>query len=465
MLRDQYAIDKFFMDIAKRASEMDRILVQMDSLLDDEALYQMIRRDMAQRHTRSATTGRPSTPVEVVLRMLAVKHLYGLSYEQTEQQVRDSLVLRQFCRVYFNAVPDDTVLLRWAQQIRGETLVAFNQRLSRLAVELRVTRGRKLRTDGTVVESNIAYPSDSKLLADGVRVISRTLKRIQSTFAQPGERAAAWFRDRTRSARTQARQIQRRARQRSQAAQAEMQSVYRRLVAVAKATVQQAKTVVSRVQSQWSVPGQGLVQQLQTVVPQVEQVIEQTVRRVFAGEAVPAQEKLVSLFEPHTAIIRRQKPGKETEFGHKVWLDEVEGGIITRWEILAGNPSEETQWQPALDHHRQHFGRPPHQASADRGLYSPANEAYAQQLGVKRIILPKPGHKTASRRHHEAQAWFRRGRRYHAGIEGRISVLKRKHGLSRCRYHGQAGFARWVGGGVVANNLTKIGGKLALATS
>jgi IS5 family transposase len=242
-----------------------------------------------------------------------------------------------------------------------------------------------------------------------------------------------------------------------------MQSVYRRLVAVAKATVQQAKTVVSRVQSQWSAQGQGLIQQLQTLVPQVEQVIEQTVRRVFAGEAVPAQEKLVSLFEPHTAIIRRQKPGKETEFGHKVWLDEVEGGIITRWEILAGNPPEETQWQPALDHHRQLFAHPPHQASADRGLYSPANEAYAQQLGVKRIILPKPGHKTASRRQHEAQSWFRRGRRYHAGIEGRISVLKRKHGLSRCRYHGQAGFARWVGWGVVANNLTKIGGKLALA--
>jgi IS5 family transposase len=300
-------------------------------------------------------------------------------------------------------------------------------------------------------------------LADGVRVLSRTLKRLQSALAQPGELATAWFRNRTRSARNQARQIQRRARQRSQAAQAAMQSAYHRLVTIAKATVQQAKTVVNRIQSQVSTQRQGLIQQLQAIVPQVEQVIEQTVRRVFAGEAVPAQEKLVSLFEPHTDIIRRQKPGKETEFGHKVWLDEVEGGIITRWDILAGNPPEETQWQPALDHHRQRFGRPPYQASADRGLYSPDNEAYAQQLGVKRIILPKPGHKTASRRQHEAQPWFRRGRRYHAGIEGRISVLKRKHGLSRCRYRGQAGFARWVGWGVIANNLTKIGGKLALA--
>jgi IS5 family transposase len=283
--------------------------------------------------------------------------------------------------------------------------------------------------------------------------------------ADAGELATAWFRNRTRSARNQARQIQRRARQRSQAAKTEMQTVYRRLVTVAKATVQQAKRVVNHLPSQLSAQEQGLRQHLQAVVPQVEQVIEQTVRRVFAGEAVPAQEKLVSLFEPHTAIIRRQKPGKETEFGHKVWLDEVEGGIITRWEILAGNPPEETQWQTALDHHRQRFGRPPYQASADRGLYSPDNQAYAQQLGVKRIILPKPGHKTASRRQHEAQPWFRRGRRYHAGIEGRISVLKRKHGLSRARYHGQAGFARWVAWGVVANNLTQIASKLALAIS
>jgi transposase, IS5 family len=185
------------------------------------------------------------------------------------------------------------------------------------------------------------------------------------------------------------------------------------------------------------------------------------VRRVLQGESVPATLKLVSLFEAHTAIIRRKKPAKETEFGHKVWLDEVEGGIVTRWQVLSGNPPDEEQWQPALDHHIDQFGHPPWQASADRGLYSPDNETYAQAKGVKRIILPKPGRKDDARRLLEQQPGFKRGRRFHAGIEGRISVLKRKHQLDRCLDHGVDGFDKWVGWGVIANNLTHIAATLA----
>jgi IS5 family transposase len=465
MLRDRYEHDKFFNEIASRASEMEPVLVEIDRLLDDEVLYQMVKADMSQRYAHTPETGRPATPVEVVLRMLAVKHLYNLSYEQTERQVRDSLVLRQFCRVYFQEVPDDTTLLRWANQIQPETLVSFNQRLSQLAYTRKVTCGRKLRTDGTVVETNIGYPSDSKLLADGVRVISRSLKRLKGKLSAASGFAATLFRDRTRSARNQARRIQRRARQRSPQAKAAMRTAYQRLVEVTQATLRQAQTLVAHLQGQAEAQLASQVEQLAERLPQVEQVIHQTIRRVFAGESVPAPEKLVSLFEPHTDIIRRQKPGKETEFGHKVWLDEVEGGIVTRWEILAGNPADEHQWQPAIDHHIEQFGRPPHQASADRALYSPDNESYAAQQGVKRIILPKPGHKTEDRRLHEAQPWFRRGRRFHAGVEGRISVLKRKHGLARARYHGQEGFARWVGWGVIANNLTQVGIKVATAAS
>lgn len=147
--------------------------------------------------------------------------------------------------------------------------------------------------------------------------------------------------------------------------------------------------------------------------------------RVFNDKSVPAQDKIVSLFESHTAIIRRGKAGKPTEFGRKVWLDEVDGGIITRWEVLDGNPPDSEQWQPAIDHHIDLFGQPPVLASADRGLYSPKNETYAEQQGVKRVVLPKRGRKTEKRRQHEAQSWFKRGRRFQAGIEGRISVLKR----------------------------------------
>jgi transposase, IS5 family len=461
MLRDQYEVDKFFIEIAQRVTAMDAILFQIDKLLDDIALFQRVKSDLSQRYAKTTKTGRSSTPVEVIVRMLAVKHLYNLSYEQTEAQVRDSLVLRQFCRVYFKQVPDDTTLMRWANQLQPETLVAFNERLAQLAQQLRVTQGRKLRTDGTVVETAVAYPSDSKLLADGVRVLGRTLQRMRVALGDSASAVATLFRNRTRSARQVARTIQQGARRRGETAMTEMQQNYQRLVSLTQATVAQVKDVLACFQTESEPSVKRGCQTLATFLPRVEQVIEQTLRRVFDQESVPASEKIVSLFEPHTCIIRRQKAGKETEFGRKVWLDEVEGGIVTHWSILDGNPPDETQWQPALDRHRRLFGKPPHQASGDRGLYSPANEAYAQTQGVKRIILPKPGYKSDARRHHEAQPWFRRARRFHIGVEGRISVLKRKHGLNRCRNHGQDGFHRWVAWGVIANNLTQIGRKLA----
>jgi IS5 family transposase len=454
MLRDRYEDDPSFWTIIEQlAVEMEPELAQIDKILDDDELYQLIKHDMSQRYPRTLETGRPSTPVEVNLRMLAVKRLYRFTYRTTAWHVKDSLVLRWFCRAYFNAVPDHSTFNRWALLIRPDTLVAFNERVDQLARELKVTRGRKLRTDGTVVETNIAYPRDSKLLADGVRVLCRTIKRVQQVIRDTSKAATQTFRDRRRSARNQARRIANCARRKSEAAKQEMHQAYQRLVDVARCALKQAQTVVALVQAEGEQAAECLTKTLQTFIPRVEQAVEQTVRRVFYGEKVPAREKIVSLFEPHTAIIRRQKAGKPVEFGRKVWLDEVDGGIVTRWSILEGNPPDKDQWQPAINHHIATFGKPPDLASGDRGLDSPENEAYARAKGVKHVILPKRGRKSEKRRAYEAQSWFRRGRRFQAGIEGRISVLKRKHGLDRCLDHGADGFEKWVGWGVIAGNL------------
>jgi IS5 family transposase len=345
--------------------------------------------------------------------------------------------------------------------VKPETLVAFNERIDTLAKELKVTRGRKMRTDGTVVENNIAYPRDSKLLADGVRVLCRTIKRVKKVIGDTSKTAAQTFRDRRRSARNQARRIANCARRKSEAAKQEMRQAYRRLVDITRAAVRQAKKVVDLVHTEGKLAAERLIETLETFIPRVEQAVDQTVRRVFQEEKVPAAEKILSLFEPHTAIIRRQKAGKPVEFGHKVWLDEVDGGIVTRWSVLEGNPPDSEQWQPAINHHIALFGKPPYLASADRGLYSPDNEAYAKGKGVKRVILPKRGRKSERRRAYEAQSWFRRGRRFQAGIEGRISVQKRKHGLDRCLDHGDEGFEKWVGWGVIAGNLAVMGRALA----
>jgi IS5 family transposase len=458
MLRDRYEIDKFFMEIQSLASEMDPELTQIDAVLEDDAIFQWVKGDLAQRYPQTLQTGRYSTPVEVILRMLVVRRLYDWSYEATERHVSDSLVLRRFCRVYFASVPDDTALIRWAAQIKPETLEALNGRVTAIATALKVTRGRKLRTDGTVVESNIHQPSDSSLLADSVRVLSRTIKRAQGLLQGVTPLAKATFRDRTRSAKRTARQISQKARQGLHG----VKHTYQRLVTITQSSVRQAQQVGEALEQVASARAQALQDTLQVFLARAEQVIDQTVRRVFQDEQVPATQKIVSIFEAHTEIIKRGKVNPEVEFGHKLWLDEVEGGIISAYRILHGDDAADSrQWQPSLDHHVQQFGHPPHQASADRGVYSAANEAYAAALGVHRIVLPQAGAKSTARRQHERQPWFWRIRRWHAGIEGRISVLKRKYGLRRCRDRGEEGFQHWVGLGIIVANLAVIGRTLA----
>ena len=231
-----------------------------------------------------------------------------------------------------------------------------------------------------------------------------------------------------------------------------MRTAYQRLLTITTTMVQQAARVGSVLIDQGTPRGRQVAIARHRVVPLVQQVMTQTTRRIFQGGAVPASEKVVSLFEPHTAIIRKGKPGRPTEFGRVLWLDEVEGGIISRYAVLEGNPAEDAQLPPSLDHHLQVFQRPPRLLAGDRGIHTTANERYATTHGVAQVVLPKPGAKSAKRMAHEQQRWFRRGHNWRSGIEGRISGLKRRHKLDRCRYHGTADMERWVGWGVIAHN-------------
>jgi IS5 family transposase len=454
MIVDRYAPMNLFALVPQLALEMDPELAALDHLLEDDGLFARIKHDLSARHPQSASRGRHSTPVEVILRMLVVRRLYDWSYEETEHFVADSLVLRQFCRVYLERVPDDTTLIRWAGLVGPVTLDALNEHVVALARRERVTRGRKLRTDGTVVESSIRYPTDSSLLADGVRVLGRLLQRAKAMVDQSMVEGRDLCRNRSQSAKRLARQINESARRRGEDAADLRRAAYKRLLAVTRASLRQVRDV------QQVLPDTGaagrLRQKLMDVVPLVDQVVEQTRRRVLGGEAVPASDKLVSIFEPHTAIIRRGKAGKPTEFGHKIWLDEVDGGIITRATVLQGNPPEAPQLPVSITHHQQLFGHAPELVAADRGLDDPDNEAAAVAAGVKHVAIPRKGAVTPERRRFEHQRWFRRAQRYRTGIEGRISVCKRRGRLGRCRDHGKRGFDRWIGWGVLTENLSTI---------
>jgi transposase, IS5 family len=456
MLRDRYDPMNLFDLVPALSMELDPVLTQLDHLLNDDTLFQAVKADLATRFPRTLIDGRPSTPVEVILRLLVVKHLYDWSYEHTEQWVADSLVLRQFCRVYAEPVPDHTTLIRWANLIQPETLHHLLDHVVELARQLKVTRGRKLRIDGTVVETNIHHPTDSTLLYDGIRVLSRTLKRARHLLQDTTRLARATFRSRTRSAKRCMKRIMEGTRQRGEQAEQAMHSAYQQLLKGASAMVQQAMQVAGALRAQGTRTAQRLADTMEHFCPLLEQVISQTTRRVLQGRQVPAREKVVSLFEPHTAIIRKGKLRRPTEFGRAVWLCEVDGGIISRYAVLEGNPDEAAQLPPSVDHHLLVFGKPPRLLAGDRNLASPTNESYARRQGIRQVVLPASGAKSAERIAYERQRWFRRGRNWRAGIEGRISGLKRGHGLSRCRYHGDDGMERWVGWGLITHDLRAI---------
>jgi transposase, IS5 family len=456
MLRDRYAPQDLFALVPSVGLRLDPVLVQLDALLDDDDLYQRVRADLAKRRPQTATRGRPSTPVEVILRLLVVKRLYGWSDEETERFVTDSLVLRQFCRVYLQPVPDDTTLIRWANRIGPATVAALNDRVVALAQAARVTRGRQLRSDGTVVETPIRYPTDSKTLGDGVRVLSRLLRRARTVLGDGAALGQGAFRTRTRSVRRLTQELHRVARRKGEQAAEDLKQAYARLIGVARASRRQAERVATALRDQATDQGQRLAERVAQLLPLVDQAIAQATRRVLRGEAVPAEDKLLSLFESHTQAIRRHKPGKLTEFGRKVLLDEVDGGIVSHYAILDDVGLEHPHFVASLDAHQEHFGHPPDLVAGDRGLYSPENEDRAHERGVRRVVLPKAGRASVARQQHERQRWFRRGFRFRAGAEGRIAVLKRDYGLDRCRDHGEAGFGRWVGWGILTHNLAQI---------
>jgi len=431
-------------------------LQRIDVLLEDAAVLDPIVAALAARWAHSRRRGRPGTPAEVVLRMLVLKHLYRWSYDTLEHEVRANLVYRAFARVGAGPVPDAKTILKIARVLGPAVIEQVHARIVALAVARQVTRGRRLRVDTTVVETNVHYPTDSTLLRDSVHVLTRTLQRAGAVLGG----AAARVRNRWRSVGRHVLAIAKTARR--GADDPARPRIYRRLMATTRAVLRDADTMVRRIaqRARTAAPAaQRVLQRARATLgqlrPLARRVLAQTRARVLGGDThVP--DKVLSIFEPHTEAIRKGKLVKPTEFGKLVTIQESEGQIVTAYAVHPKRPADRTLWAKALDDHLWHFGRAPDLATADRGYSSAANEALATVRGVRRVVLPKLGPKSPTRRAHEQQRWFRRGMRWRVGSEGRISVLKRRHALQRCRYRGADGMARAVGLGVIASNLLSI---------
>ncbi len=439
----------------------------VDRVLDDDDLVGTVYAALGKRRPQRRTRGRLGFPAEVVLRMLLLKHIRAWSFAILEREVRTNLLYREFTRVRGGKVPDAKTLGRLAQAIGPDVVAALHQRVVTIAHQAKVVAGRKMRVDTTVVETNIHYPTDSSLLGDGVRVLTRAMKRITAIAGEVG----TTLRDRTRSVKYRLLEIGRASRTRGGPAKDKLQALYRRLLATTGRVVGQAKRfaheIMIGVKGSGDVMAQavldGLKQELDVMLPRVQQVMRQARARVLGGDT-RVDGKLVSLFEPTTEIIRKGKASKPTEFGKLVKIQEAEQQIIVSYEVYAKRPSDSELLVPAIEVHQQRLGRVPDVVAADAGFYSAAAETTAKAMGVKRVSVPNRATKSPQRKREQKKRWFKKAQKWRTGCEGRISLLKRRHGLTRCRYKGDAGMQRWVGLGVLGDTLINLGTALARAT-
>ena len=442
----------------------EKWMTHADEVLEDEQLVATVYEALAKRRPKSRSRGRQATPAEVVLRLMILKHVRNWSYYILEREVRANLVYRDFTRVGAAKMPDAKTMGRWGRALGPQVIKRVHEQIVEIARTKEVIEGRRMRVDTTVTETNIHHPTDSSLLGDGVRVLTRTMKKITKIAGEVGTK----LRNRSRSVKLRVLDIARAARAKGPQSQEKLKRNYRQLLESTSRVVGQArqfsKEIADGIKRSKDIVKQlaleGLRQEIDTMIPRVKQVMKQTRARIFRGDT-RSEGKIFSLFEPSTEIIRKGKAAKPNEFGKMVKLQEAENQIIIDYEVYDRRPNDADLLVPAIEVHQAKLGRTPHLVAADAAFYSDKNEKAAKMKGVKRVCVPNRSTKSAERKREQKKRWFRQGQKWRTGSEGRVSVTKRRHGLNRCRYKGDDGMKRWVGFGVIADNLINIGGTLA----
>ena len=308
-------------------------MVEADRLLDDDELLDHVYEAQGRRHTHSQSKGRAQTPAEIVLRLLLLKHVRNWSYDVLEREVRVSLAYRDFARIGLGKVPDAKTLARIGQALGGEVIADLHRRLVEIAQEQGVIQGRKLRVDTTVVETNVHYPTDSSLLGDGARALTRTMKKIEERAAGKLTRKV---RDRTRSVNKRVVAIATASRHRGPEGEQKRKKQYHDLLRYTRQILNDTLRVLEEVRALPARKGlKSLCEHLSGMMERVRRVVRQTKVRVFDG-VTDLPGKIVSLFEPHTEIIRKGKASKPTEFGKLLQLPEAENQVITTRSLTVG---------------------------------------------------------------------------------------------------------------------------------
>jgi IS5 family transposase len=394
---------------------------------------------------------------DTILRVLIVQSVEGLSLRQTVVRIDDSPALRQFCRLGSKRMLDFTTLDKLKNALRPTTWERINRRLAEAAVRAERITSEALRLDTTAVETNIHWPTDSSLLWDSYRVLARLIEQAREI----DPRAAGSGRLHCRRAKREALAIARKAAKRGQQAEA-LKPLYRGLMGRVEALCDWALTVAqalvqgiegARYDILAHARAEALVEEIAYYHELALQVLDQARRRVLQGESVPNAEKLFSLFEPHTELLKRGKAGKDIEFGHMIQIQQVREKFITGYEVYDRKPVEHELVRPALETHRALFGALPKELSADKGYYESREAIGTLQKRIAVVSIGKKGKRTPEETERERDPLFRHAQAFRAGVEGTISFLKRVLRLARCFNRSWEHFVATVGQTVFAHNL------------
>jgi len=429
-----------------KVDELEKISMILDK---NSSIYNLIVQDLG---VASNATGAEGMSAEQIVKAAIIKQMEGYSYEELAFHLADSRAYRNFCRFDFGKTYAKSTLNGNIKAISADTWEAINRSLIGYAKSEDMEQGRKIRVDCTVVESNIHAPADSELLWDGVRVLSRIMSRAKSEL----EGFRCPFMNHTRRSKRRRLAIlnAKDAKQRKKS--------YKDLIKMTENTVSYAEFAMRALGSfQPSTIEQvplsiGIKQELEHYLPLVRQIICQTTRRVIHGESVPASEKLVSLFEPHTDIIRKDR--RDTYYGHKICLTGGASNLILDCQILAGNPADATLTQAMLERQEEIYGQPPLKVALDGGFASKENLVAAKEQGISDVCFSK-GRGLAEEDMCRSSFVYKALRKFRAGIESGISWLKRVFGLDRCSWKGLESFKSYVWASVVSANLLTLARK------
>ena len=428
-------------------------LAEIDELLDDERFFEPLRAFFDPTH------GRPSIPRETYLRMMLLKYRYQLGFEPLCAEVADSLAWRRFCRIPLDGrVPHPTTLMKITKRCGQQAVDGLNEALLAKAHDDKLIRLDKVRADTTVVEANVAYPTDSGLRAKGVAKLARLAAQVKSA----GLATRTRFRDRTRSVRRRAHDIGAWLRRRNDDAKAEVRAITAEVATVAERSVAEARHVVANARRAVRTAPQpatgktvALLTELERTAEAVERIAAQT-RVRLGGEVPDGSTRIVSLHDPDARPIAKGRLGRPVEFGDKAQVVDNTDGVVLDHGVHVGNPPDAPMLVPAIARIVVRFGRAPRAVTADRGYGEAAVDADLEALGVHRVVIPRKGRPGAARQGVQRAPSFRKLVKWRTGSEARISCLKRDYGWRRTLTDGQTGAATWCGWGVLAHNATKL---------